>query len=47
MTLLKNTIGDTDYRQLKSHPCGVAAWSVGDSNSRPLPCEGSALNQLS
>ena len=22
-------------------------WSVGDSNSRPLPCEGSALNQLS
>ena len=30
MTLLKNTIGDTDYRQLKSHPCGVAGWSVGD-----------------
>ena len=29
-------------------PCeGAKMWSVGDSNSRPLPCEGSALNQLS
>ncbi len=26
---------------------GLKWWSVGDSNSRPLPCEGSALNQLS
>lgn len=26
---------------------GGLGWSVGDSNSRPLPCEGSALNQLS
>lgn len=34
-------------QQQKNHPCGVALWSVGDSNSRPLPCEGSALNQLS
>ncbi len=31
----------------KSHLCGGFVWSVGDSNSRPLPCEGSALNQLS
>ena len=34
-------------QQKESHPCEVAGWSVGDSNSRPLPCEGSALNQLS
>ena len=31
----------------KSPIDGASLWSVGDSNSRPLPCEGSALNQLS
>ena len=31
----------------KSPSRGASGWSVGDSNSRPLPCEGSALNQLS
>ena len=33
--------------QRKSPFAGAKSWSVGDSNSRPLPCEGSALNQLS
>ena len=33
--------------QRKSPFAGAKMWSVGDSNSRPLPCEGSALNQLS
>ena len=36
-----------EVRQEKKHPDGCSGWSVGDSNSRPLPCEGSALNQLS
>lgn len=34
-------------RNEKSPDTGASGWSVGDSNSRPLPCEGSALNQLS
>lgn len=34
-------------QQIKSPFVGAKWWSVGDSNSRPLPCEGSALNQLS
>ena len=34
-------------RNEKSPDIGASGWSVGDSNSRPLPCEGSALNQLS
>ena len=37
----------SNLEQQKSHLCGGLWWSVGDSNSRPLPCEGSALNQLS
>ena len=31
----------------KSPFAGASGWSVADSNCRPLPCEGSALNQLS
>ena len=40
--------GQTVLTQKKTDPrLGSVVWSVGDSNSRPLPCEGSALNQLS
>ena len=31
----------------KAPSLGLLLWSVADSNCRPLPCEGSALNQLS
>ena len=38
---------DTNKGKRKKPLRGASGWSVGDSNSRPLPCEGSALNQLS
>ena len=45
---LKKTIIGGCYTANKKSPfTGASGWSVGDSNSRPLPCEGSALNQLS
>ena len=35
------------YEIKKAPVLGASGWSVADSNCRPLPCEGSALNQLS